>query len=406
MKIKNAEDLLKAVGEKTASELKEYKTQVTESIELTNEVKESLVSILEENIKLKEDSEALKVQFAELEQKQLENTQTVSRAKTMVDELEENKESIKSLAKGLTSEEVSIKADTLRSSVTDNDNAYEITGIGQLAYAKLTAYDIFNKIPVSDNNTNGVIRYYDWDIATAVRAAATIAEGAVFPESTAKWVKKTLNIEKIGDTLPVSEEFFEDSAMFAAELNMFLDTNVKIKRNGQIVNGDGVSPNLNGLVTTVSAYTAPVSGIIDANIYDLFVKVSEDITDTGGAKYAPDFGLMNITDINKMKLKKDANNNYIIPPFVNRDGNEVAGMMVLEENSIVANTMVIGDSRYARIYERQGITIARGLVNAQFAEDMETLKVRTRLAFLIRDADVGGFRKVTDIDASLVLLAT
>jgi HK97 family phage major capsid protein len=327
-------------------------------------------------------------------------------AKTMSDELKDNVEELKTIAKGLSSKEVVIKADTVRANVVGNQNALDLQGIGQLAHAKLTAYDIFTKIPVSDSNTNGTIRYYDWDAATIARAADTIAEGGTFPESTAKWVTKTLPIEKIGDTLPVSEEFFEDSAMFAAELGMFLDTNVKIKRNGEIVNGDGITPNLKGIVTTVPTYTAPTSGISDASIYDLFVKVSEDITATGGSKYAPDFGLMNIVDINLMKLKKDANENYIIPPFVSRDGSVVAGMVVLEENSIVANTMVIGDRRYARIYERAGITMSRGMINAQFAEDMETLKVRTRLAFLIRGADEGGFRKVTSISAALALLAT
>ena len=67
---------------------------------------------------------------------------------------------------------------------------------------------------------------------------------------------------------------------------------------------------------------------------------------------------MNITDINKMKLKKDANENYIIPPFVSRDGKEASGMFVLEDNDIVANTMVIGDSRYASSYEKAGIVLS------------------------------------------------
>jgi hypothetical protein len=107
-----------------------------------------------------------------------------------------------------------------------------------------------------------------------------------------------------------------------------------------------------------------------------------------------------------MKLKKDANENYVIPPFVSRDGTEVAGILVLEENAIVANTMVLGDRSYARIYEKAGIVISRGMVNAQFNEDMETLKARTRLAFLIRGADKGGFLKVTSISAALVTLAS
>ena len=381
----------------------------------TNAVKE----LLSKEIATKEDLEnVLKNEaFTNLEKQMKETIENVNQMKdlnksdakpvSVAKQLKENKDVLKQLAKGSTSaKEVVIKADTLRASVTGNQNALDLAGLGQLAHAKLTAYDIFNRIPVSDNNTNGVIRYYDWDSATIARAADTIAEGAAFPESTAKWVTKTLTLEKIGDTLPVSEEFFEDSGMFAAELDMFLNTNVQIVRNDQLINGDGITPNLKGLVTTVPAYTAPTAGISDASIYDLFVKVSEDITATGGSKYSPNFGLMNISDINLMKLKKDANDNYIIPPFVSRDGSVVAGMVVLEDNDIVANTMVIGDSRYARIYERVGITMSRGVVDAQFAEDMETLKVRTRLAFLIRGADEGGFRKVASISASLALLAT
>jgi hypothetical protein len=408
MEIKNTDEFLKAVDTKTAAALAPIEAKLTEQATATDGVKADLIKVSADLVKANEDKDAIEVKFQELEQKQAENlTRQPTKAKTMAEELGENTDALRSLSKRQgDSTAISIKADTLRTSVTNNENALDLNGIGQLAHAKLTAYDIFNKLPVSDSNTNGTIRYYDWNVATTVRAAAAIAEGAVFPESTATWVKKTLDIEKIGDTLPVSEEFFEDSEMFAAELGMFLETNVKIKRNADLINGDGISPNIKGIVTTVGAFTAVASGISDANIYDLLVKVSEDITGTGGAKYAPNFALMNIVDINKMKLKKDANENYMIPPFVSRDGSQVAGMLVLEENAIVANTMVVGDSRYARIYERKGIEMSRGMVNAQFVEDMETLKVRTRLAFLIRDADVGGFRKVASISADLATLAT
>lgn len=326
--------------------------------------------------------------------------------KTLTDEIKEHKEEIKNIVNGISNKDVVVKATVLRSSVAGNQQAAELPEIGQLAHAKLTAYDIFRKLPVTGSNHNGVIRYYDWDEATIVRAAGLVAEGVAFPESTAAWTTNTISIKKIGDTLPVSEEFFEDEAMFAAELNMFLDTNVKIKRNDQIINGDGTGDNLTGIFASVDAYVPVASGIQDASIYDLFVKVSENITSTGGSKYMPDFGLMNIVDINKMKLKKDANNNYVIPPFVSRDGSQVSGMIVLEENAVPANTMIVGDRRFARIYEIAGVQLSRGLIHAQFTSDMETLKARTRLAFLIKNADKGGFRKVTDIAAALTTLAT
>ena len=187
---------------------------------------------------------------------------------------------------------------------------------------------------------------------------------------------------------------------------MFLKTNVEIKINDQVINGDGTGSNLTGLIASVPAFTAVASGIADASIYDLIVKLKEDVSTTGGAKYRTNFALMNIADINKMKLKKDANNNYMMPPFVDRSGNVVDGITIVEDNAVVANTMFIGDTKFARIYERTGLDISTGTVGTQFLEDAMTLKIRKRLAFLIRTVDKTGFRKVASISADLVTLAT
>lgn len=348
----------------------------------------------------KEQIESLAIELKAMK----ENPQTEASKREL--ELKEVVGKVREIVKsGNTSQGVVVKALLLRSGITSNEQATDLTDIGQLATRKLSAYDIFPKITISESNNNGVIRYYDWDSATTARAAASIAEGAAFPESTAKFAKGSINLEKIGDTLPVTEEFFEDEAMFAAELEFFLRTNVELEIDNQIINGDGTSNTLVGLVSRANTFTAVASGITDASIYDLVAKVKENITSTGGQKYNPNFAVMNIADINKMKLKKDANNNYVMPPFVSRDGVNVDGITIVECNAVTANTMVIGDSRYAKIYEKTGVEVSKGLVNAQFSEDEMTLKVRKRLAFLIRNADQNGFRKVTDITAALATLA-
>jgi HK97 family phage major capsid protein len=320
-------------------------------------------------------------------------------------EIGEKKEDLKGLLNGSQSE-VEIKALTNRAAVINNEQAFDLPDIGQLATGKLTALDIFPRVNVSGSNNNGTIRYYDWDAATTVRAAAMVAEGGTFQQSTAKWEKFSLDLKKIGDTLPVTEEFFEDEAMFAAELERFLMLNVNIEANAQVVNGDGTGENLTGIVTSAIEYVAVSAGISDASIYDLIVKMKESISIGQDAKYNADFVMMNLVDINLMKLKKDANDNYIMPPFVDRNGNVVDGITIVEENTIVANTMVMGDSRFATIYEKDGVQVTRGLVQDQFIEDAVTLKVRKRMLFLIRNVDKTGFRKETSISAALVTLAT
>jgi HK97 family phage major capsid protein len=323
-------------------------------------------------------------------------------AKTLVEEIKENKDALKSIAKGESTKEVVVKADTLRASIATNPHDLLLDGIGQLARKARSLYEFFPKIQVGRGNHNGTIAYVDWDEATTVKAAAMVAEGAPFPESTATFKGYTLPLRKIGDTLPVSEEFLEDEVMAAAELDLFLTANVENKIDEQIVNGDNLGENLKGIFESVPAFTAAASGITDANIYDLAIKVMESITATGGAKYRPDFVAMNISDINKLKLKKDSDNNYIF----DRQDERLAQLNIIEDNNVTANTLVVGDSRFARIYEMGGVVLSKGAVNAQFTEDMMTIKARKRLAFLIREADKTGFKKVTSISAALTTLAT
>jgi hypothetical protein len=407
VKITEALNSLKTdIKSKTADEIKsaidaieaKYKTELETATQAVKDEFKSIQEDLEGKIKAAQDH----ADKLDIKLKQNEGEKKA----TILTELKSQKEAIRGLAKKTSFTQVEIKANTTTASITGNQQAVELNDIGQLATRRLSMYDAFNKIPVGGSNHNGVITYYDWDEATTVRAADMVAEGAKFPESTAKWKKYTIDLKKVGDTLPVTEEFFEDEAMFAAEINQFILTNVNLKIDDQIANGDGTGNNITGLVASVDAFTAAASGITDASIYDLICKVKESITTTGGAKYEPNIVFMNISDINKMKLKKDANKNYVIPPFVDRNGQLVDGITVIESNIITANTLVLGDNRYARIYEKSGLTLSQGTVDDQFTADMETLKIRKRLLFLIRNADKGAWKKVTSISAALTTLAS
>ena len=303
-----------------------------------------------------------------------------------------------------------VKADTLRANVVGNPYALDLGMNSLLATRKLTVYDLFTKVPVG-KNLNGVVRYVDWDAATIAHAAAAIAEGGTFPESTAKWVTNTLTIQKVGVTNPISEEFAYDDEMFVAEVKSFLRNDVEIKIDTDLINANGTAPNIKGLVAQSTAYTAAASGIVDASIYDLIVDVKRSITVGGGSKFNPDFALMNIVDINKMLLKKDVNHQYVAPPF-SKNGDTgvaefvVAGVRVIECNAVTANTMIVGCSGYAKIYEEPGFYVATGYDGSDWSSDMMTLKARKRLNLLVRAQDQVGFAKVASISAALTTLAT
>lgn len=321
--------------------------------------------------------------------------------KTLEQEVKEKKEDLKSLVKDHSGKTVEIKAVTNRASIANNGHSVELPDIGQLGVKRRALYDYFSKFPVGDGNHNGTIEYVDWDEDTTSRAAAAIDEGTQFPESTAKFQNYSTKLKKIGDSLPVTEEFGDDEVLAAAELDNFVRVNVNTKIDEQIANGTGAG-NIQGLNTVVPAYTAPTAGIADANIKDLVRKMRTAIVKNRGSKYQPNLVAANSDVIDQYMLKKDANNNYMF----DSDTGQIAGLDIVEDNNLPDNTLVVGDGRFGRIYEKSGVELSRGLVNEQFTGDLETIKGRARLLFLIREVDKTGFLKSTDIGADLTTLAT
>ena len=301
------------------------------------------------------------------------------------------------------------KALTTTASVVNNGYALDLPTVGQLKSRRnsfleyLENNGMVQEVPTS---ANGTVRYVDWDEATKVRAAAMIAEGATFPESTAAWQTYTVKLKKVADILPWTDEFEYDDAFLVGELQRFLVININLIKGTQIINGDGTGNNLEGIFNVSPAYTPVAAGITDASIYDLIVKLREAIETGQRNGVQVDFALMNITDINKYKLKKDGENNYIMPPFYDADGNRIDGVTIIEDNAVPANTMVIGDSRYTMIYREPGLNVEIGYSGTDFEEGKKRMRVYERCLFLIRTVDRTAFLEVTDIDAALTTLAS
>lgn len=322
--------------------------------------------------------------------------------KTFKQEFDENKETIKDILSGKRAE-VELKAITNRASIADNTNAYVLPDIGQLGVKARALYDVLPKIQISSRaNDNGIIKYHDWDEATTVRATAMVAEGGTFPESTAKFIEKTIPIRKIGDTLAVTEEFGEDAEAANAELNRFLEVNVNTFIDAQIINGAGTGEQLTGLLASAPDYTPVASGISGANIKDLVRKMRTAIVKGRGSKYNPDIVVMNSDTFDRYYLAKDLDNNYLFDTL----NGTIAGLTVVEDNNMPDNQLVVGDRRFATIYEKTGLVLSEGMVNAQFTSDAKTIKARKRMAMLIREVDKTGFLHCTNVTTALTTLAT
>lgn len=401
----NKESFENKTIEEKGSLQKDYMAYVSAELKENGATKEQVKSVEDklEGLADKKSIEKIQKDVSEALEglAQLKEKGSQSEGMQLADEIKAKKDEIVKIAEGGAGE-VAIKALTNRAAVSNSTAGYYLPEITQLGTKERSLYNVLPKVTLSDGDHTGVIRYRDWDEATTVRAAAMIAEGAAFPESTAKFKWYSQDLKKIGDTLPVTAEFFEDEVQASSELEMFLDVNVNLVVDNQIINGDNTGQNLEGLITAAPAYTAVASSIPSANLKDLAIKVRNEITRTRGSKYRPDILVVSSSTMEDLVLAKDANNNYIF----DESNGTLGGLTVIVDENMADNSIIVGDRRYARIYEKSGVVISRGLVGSQFTEDEMTLKARKRMLLLVKNGDKTGFRKVADVDAALTTLAS
>ena len=293
------------------------------------------------------------------------------------------------------------KTTVLTSAVADSTIAYRESAIGRIQRAKDVIRQLFNTGSIGAG-MGGVVRYIDE--ATNTNNAAMQTEGAKKAEGALSWIEKTMPLQVVAEWIKVSRQALTDFNFIASEIRNKLIRDLSSKVEDELWDGTGTAPELTGIYTAADTFTAVNSGITDASIYDLIVKVKESIM--ADTTYQPNVAIMNIADINKMKLKKDANNNYVLPPFASTDGTTIDGIVVVESSQVTANTMLVGDFDYATLYNMGSVDITIGYENDDFTKNLSTILAEERLGLLVRSVDTGAFNKVTSISAALVTLAT
>ena len=322
---------------------------------------------------------------------------------TLKSQLEPNFEKIQEAVKSQKSFIMDLKTDLVTTAVSGDTTGTYIPGFGQAAYAATVMEGLFAPF----NIASGRKTVYWQDQATVTRNADTRAENSTLPESALSWIQRSASIEKILDSIPMSMEAMADIEGLLAEVQQFLRTNMALKIDAQLWNGNDATPNWNGIYAQSTDFSAAlvssaisagtVAQAADASTYDLLMNVITYISNGKESKYSPNLILMNPVDILKAKLKKDGNDNYIIPPFVSRNGMMVEGANIEVSPVVTANTLVVGDSRFARYYNAGGVELEFGFNDGDFAADKVSLKARKRGQLVVRNIDATAFYKVTDI---------
>ena len=209
---------------------------------------------------------------------------------------------------------------------------------------------VVERIPTLPTTQN-VIRYMKE--STFTNTAAEKAEGGAAVEATLVLTETSDEVEKITVYIPVSEEQLEDVPAAEGYLNQRLTFMILQKLDGQVLEGDGNTPNLLGTLNlgSLQAQALSTDPVPDA-IYKAF-----DLVRTVGFA-VPSHLFINPNDWQAVRLLRTADGIYIFGNPTEAGPERIWGVPVVQTTAVTANTALVGDYlTHSCLYIRRGVEV-------------------------------------------------
>lgn len=250
----------------------------------------------------------------------------------------------------------------------------QMAGIISGDFKPLTIRQLFRAIPVASNMVNS-LREASW-----TNDAAEVSQGAAKPESDVTFEQYNVPITTVAHWIKVSNQLLADAPAVVAYIDTRLRDGLAQRIDAQLLNGNGTSPNLSGITDSgnYTAYTA-TSG-------DLLVDAINRAKYALWAKgYAPDAVIVNPADWGTMERTREYNAGGIQGSYLYgmpgvAAGVNPFGVRIVLSNNMTAGKFAIGAFDMAcALYNRQGATVEMGYVNADFTNNLVTIRAEERL---------------------------
>lgn len=250
----------------------------------------------------------------------------------------------------------------------------QMAGIISGDFKPLTIRQLFRAIPVASNMVNS-LREASW-----TNDAAEVSQGAAKPESDITFEQYNVPITTVAHWIKVSNQLLADAPAVVAYIDTRLRDGLAQRIDAQLLNGNGTSPNLSGITDSgnYTAYTA-TSG-------DLLVDAINRAKYALWAKgYAPDAVIVNPADWGTMERSREYSAGGIQGSYLYgmpgvAAGVNPFGVRIVLSNNMTAGKFAIGAFDMAcALYNRQGATVEMGYVNADFTNNLVTIRAEERL---------------------------
>jgi HK97 family phage major capsid protein len=265
--------------------------------------------------------------------------------------------------------------------------APEATRTGLVVPAAMRPIQVLDLFPTRPTTQNADVYM---EQTTNTNSAAEKAEGTAYAESVFVYTQRSQPIEKITDSIPVTDEQLEDAPQVASILNTELMFHLRQRLDLQVLVGDGTTPNLKGILDHSTQTQAKGAD----PVFDAVFKAITKVRAVGRA--IPNAIVMHSSDWQDVRLARTADGEYIMGNPSTPGAASLFGLPVAISEAITENTGLVGDfNNFCYISERRGVDVQVGYVGDQFKEGKRTIRADLRCALTVTRANA--FCTVTGI---------
>jgi HK97 family phage major capsid protein len=255
------------------------------------------------------------------------------------------------------------------------------TIVPQFKYDPSRSIHIRSLIP--NGSTDAQTIRFPKESGYADNAAAT-AQGSTLGQSDFDITATSVNLEKIGTYMRITEEMLNDTPQLSSYLSARVPGKVLSVEDTEILNGDGSSPNLDGLFTDGAAFVTGSGGafyqsIESANEYDVLISALNQLA---LSNYQADTILLNPTDLHKIVLLKSTANEYLRQQIYTGVQPTIMGIPVTVNTAVTAGKFLVGNLAQAtQLWIRENLAVSFSREDStNFRDGFITVKAQERVA--------------------------
>lgn len=214
--------------------------------------------------------------------------------------------------------------------------------------------------------------------------AAFVAEAAQKPESAFTFNLENCKIETVAHWVRLTRQAYEDAPLVASYIMNKLLIGLRKTIEAQILNGDGTSPNLLGLLTAVSDDATDAGVAKGDTLIDFVLKVKNHIETLN---YTPNILILNPAQWTTLSLMKNNMGEYLLGGPAMVAGKSIWGLSVLTSGAVPSGKYILGSLQEGcTIYQRMGAEMMASFDDASnFTTNLVTLRAEERLGFAVED---------------------